>query len=386
MVRRTHWSRLPAATAILLLVSAPAALAQSDSATLLEGKFRAGDDVTIAAGETVADDVYIATGTAVIDGTVDGDVIVTAGQIDVGGTINGDLLAAGGTVTVDGAVQGDVRVTAGQVRVAGTVGEDAAVAAGTLTVLPSAEVTGDLGFTTGQTVVEGTVGGGVAGSTNEYDAAGRSGGTEDVSVTERRPSTVTERIWSAVRSWVSLVLVAALLLWLVPGLLQRGDEQLRTRPLPALAVGTAGLVGVPVVLMLAIVVTVLAAIVVGLVALTQLAGTVVATGLIIVAAAAATFGFFTVFVAHVIVSLALGGLLQRPRGRRDQLVAVAVGAIVLVLAFSVPVVGGFLRLLSVIVGLGAAVLAAWRARTSPAATPPEPTAAPQPDLTATPPA
>lgn len=380
MVRYMRWSRLLLAAAVLLLIVMPtAAFAQSDSGALLDDGFRAGEDVIVGADETIENDVYIAAGNAVIDGTVNGDVFVTGGQISIGGNVNGDLLAAGGTVFVDGVVRGDARVTAVQLRVSGSVGEDVVAAAGILTVARPAEVAGDLAFSAGQTVVDGAVGGAVAGSTRDYTAGGQIGGTEDVEVTQRREPTVVERIWSAVRGWVSLVLVAALLLWLAPGLLQRSEERLRTRPLPALGAGAAGVVGVPVVLVLAVVVTVLAAVAVGLVALNQLAGTVLATGLIIVAAATATFVFFVVFVAQVIVSLALGGLLQRPHGRRDQLVAVAAGAIVLMLAFSLPVVGGALRLLSVVVGLGAAILAAWHARSSAVASQPDTTTEPRQD-------
>ncbi len=49
----------------------------------LAADFRSGNEVTVASGEVINDDLYVAGGNLRIDGTV-----------------NGDLLAAGGTVTI----------------------------------------------------------------------------------------------------------------------------------------------------------------------------------------------------------------------------------------------------------------------------------------------
>lgn len=344
----------------LFVVVPTAVLAQVDAA---DGKFRTGSDVVIGPEETVEDDIYVAAGTVRVDGTVNGDLIVSAGQVDVGGRVDGDLVVTGGTVAVDGQVDGDARVLAGQTRVAGTIAEDLVVATGALTVDDSAVVDGDLSFSTGQTVINGVVGGDVLGATDNYDMAGQVSGAQDVAVTERRAPTTADHIWSAVRRWVSLVLVAALLLWLVPAVLRRSHEAARTRALPAAGAGLLSLVGVPVVLIVALVMVILAGLVLALVALGQLSTIVLATGIIVVTAGTVVFAFALLFVAQVIVGLLIGGLIQQPRGRRDQLVAVAVGTLVLVALFAVPWVGPLAEFAVVVLGLGALVLAWWQTRT-----------------------
>jgi hypothetical protein len=355
-----RWSKLLVAAGILLVVAPAAAMAQSD--TVLAGKFRAGDDITIGPEETVEDDLYVAAGTVRVAGTVNGDLIVSGGQIDIGGRVNGDLIVGGGTVSVDGDIGGDARVGAGQLRVAGTIAEDLVVGTGTLAVESPAEISGDIVFSSGQTVVDGTVGGNVLGSTGEYDAAGQVGGTEDVTIAERGVPTVTQRIWSAVRRWVSLVLVAALLLWLVPAVVRRSHDTVRADALPAAGAGIVGVVAIPLALALGVIVTILVAVALGVVALGQLAGTVLATGLITVAAGAMVFVFLVLFVAQVIVSLLIGGLIQQPQGRRGQLVAAAIGALPLVVLFALPVVGGVIQFVVVVLGLGALILALWHMR------------------------
>jgi cytoskeletal protein CcmA (bactofilin family) len=75
---------------------------------------RNGDTVTIAAGETVNDDLYVGANQFVLDGTVNGDVFAAGNTITVNGVVNGSLFAAGQTVVVNGTVSGDI-LAAGQV-------------------------------------------------------------------------------------------------------------------------------------------------------------------------------------------------------------------------------------------------------------------------------
>ena len=369
-----RWSRLLVAVGCLVVVAPATALAQAE--TVLDGKFRTGDEIAIGPEETVEDDVYIAAGAVRVDGTINGDLIASGGQIDIGGSVDGDLIVAGGTVTVDGDIGGDARVAAGQLRVAGPVAEDLVAATGTLTIDGPGEIAGDVIFSSGQTSVAGTVGGSVLGSTGNYDVSGQVQGSEDVTVAERRPPTVAQRIWSVVQRWVSLVLVAALLLWLVPAMIRRSHDTARSQALPAAGVGVVGLFAIPLALTLALVLIVLVAVLFGVFQLGQLAGIVAAAGFVTVAAGAVAFAVLVVFVAQVIVGLLIGGLIQQPRGRRGQLVAIAIGALPLVVLSALPVVGGVVEFVVVCLGLGAVLLALWRMRRRTPEQPPAPEAPP----------
>jgi hypothetical protein len=243
--------------------------------------------------------------------------------------------------------------------------------AGTLTVDDAARIGGDLAFSSGQTVLDGAVAGDVLGGTASYQRNGEIGGAEQVAVQEERAPRAVDRVWAAVRRWVSLVLVAALLLWLVAAVVRRSHEVARARPLPAVGVGLLSIVAVPVVLLVVLVVAIIVVVVLALASLGQLAGFVMGATLIAITAAGLVFLFAATFVAHIIVALLLGGLIQQPRGRRDQLVAIALGALVLVTLFEVPVAGPLLEFASVLLGLGALVLSSWERRS--AGTLPEPT-------------
>ena len=109
---RSRMTRTASITAVLLLFTlAGVVLAQTAGE-----KLRTGNAVTVAAGETVANDLYVFAGTVRVDGTVDGDLIATGGSIDVTGSVTGDVLAAGGTVSIGGTVDGDVRIAGGRSR------------------------------------------------------------------------------------------------------------------------------------------------------------------------------------------------------------------------------------------------------------------------------
>lgn len=90
-------------TALLVLTFA---LSFATPAHAFDG--RSGDKVTIAAGEVVDDDLYVAATEFALDGTVNGDVIVAGKMITVNGKVDGNLIAAGQTIVVNGIVTGDV--------------------------------------------------------------------------------------------------------------------------------------------------------------------------------------------------------------------------------------------------------------------------------------
>jgi cytoskeletal protein CcmA (bactofilin family) len=351
--------------ALALLSAAPVA-----QQTELGGKLRGGQEVVIPAGETVAGDLYASAGTVRVDGRVDGDLVASGGQVTVAGTVTGDLLAAGGNVTVSGEVGGDARVAGGQVTVRGRgrVGEDLLVGAGQATVDQGARVGGDLIFGAGRMTMDGAVAGSVLGSTGNYTRGGTVSGSERVSVQERpRRPTVADRVVGGVRRYVSVLLVGALLLWLLPRLLRGAAEAVRGRPLVSFGVGILALLAAVVALVLVIVLTVLVAIVLGLLGLGSLTGVAVFAGTL--AAALLVFALVVAvgFGAQAAVGLALGGLVLRGdlRSGGRAVAALALGVLVVVLVSVIPVVGGALHALIVLLGLGALVLRRGRQHAEP---------------------
>lgn len=164
---------------VLLLVLLLTALA-AVSTLAFDG--REGDEVTVASGEVVDDDLYLAGGTITIDGTVNGDVLAVGSEIIVNGRINGSLIAAGGTVVVSGEVTKAVRIAGGTLEVKGRVGSDVVAAGGTLNLDSAASIGNDLVLGAGQASVESPVGGDIIGGGGEITLANTVSGNVKLAV------------------------------------------------------------------------------------------------------------------------------------------------------------------------------------------------------------
>jgi cytoskeletal protein CcmA (bactofilin family) len=333
----------------------------------LGGKVRSGREVTVPATETVQGDLVATGGTVRIDGRVDGDLVASGGRVIVAGTVTGDLLAAAGTTTISGQVDGDARIASGQARIEGRVGEDVLLGAGQATVAPDAQIGGDLVVGAGRLRMDGAVAGNVLGSTGNYARDGSVGGRERVNVDqpeEEQEPTLADRAVDALRRYVSILVVGVLLLWLAPRVLRGAADTARGRPLVGFGAGILGLVGVIVALVLVVLVTVLVAVLLGLLGLGSLTGVTVFGGLLVVAGVAFLLVLAMAFAAQAIVGLALGRLLFGGEGRSflSGLGALASGVLLVVLVAAIPLVGGLLEALLVLVGLGALLLLATPGR------------------------
>lgn len=87
------------------------------------------------AGETETEDVYVAAESARIEGTIDGDLVIASGAIDLRGDVLGDVFAVTHSrLSISGTVEGSVRALARDIEITGSVGGDLAVVAGSLQI------------------------------------------------------------------------------------------------------------------------------------------------------------------------------------------------------------------------------------------------------------
>jgi hypothetical protein len=134
--------RRPLARSFLTVLFTLVAVLVPGSASAAE--LRQGNSFVVGPGETIDDDLYVFGGTVNVQGTVNGDVVFFGGASTVSGLITGDLLVLGGTTTITGDVRGSVRAAGGTVTIAGRVDQDVALGAGTLDIAPSARLGRDL--------------------------------------------------------------------------------------------------------------------------------------------------------------------------------------------------------------------------------------------------
>jgi cytoskeletal protein CcmA (bactofilin family) len=150
---------------------------------------RGGDDVGVAAGEVVDDDLYLAGDEIVVAGTVRGDVVVAARKVTVTGTVEGDLIAAAQTVVVEGTVGDDARL-AGQallVRDGARIADDLVTGGYSLQTEAGSTVGGDVLLGGFQAELAGDVDGGVTAGAEGLALAGRIGGDVEASVSASGP-------------------------------------------------------------------------------------------------------------------------------------------------------------------------------------------------------
>jgi cytoskeletal protein CcmA (bactofilin family) len=369
------------AALLLALVAISVAAAQGD----LGGKLRSGSDVRVPVDETVTSDLYVGAGTVTVDGTVEGDVVVTGGTLTLNGTVNGDVLAAGGTIRVGGTVAGDVRAAGGQVVVAGSVGEDGLLTGGQVELAAGGSIGEDLIVAGGQVTVAGDVTGSVTGAAGTYSRTGQVGGSDEVHIRQaespfdRAPNLVAD----AIRHFLSVLLVGVIALWLAPRFMGVAEGAIRRRPLAAAGWGLGGILGFFLLLIVIPLVTVLVAILLGLLGFNGLLGIDILAGIVAVLGLVLAFGFVGFFLADAVLGLALALLVAPDRDRSAtegdaptgidpttpaegrslltgrNILLMAIGVAVIVIVTTLPVIGGILRFVFAILGLGAVMFALW---------------------------
>ncbi len=351
--------------AAFVLFGTSVAFAQDNS---LGGKVRSGQDVVVPAGQTVEGNLYVSGGTVRVEGTVTGDLVAAGGQVEVSGEVKNDLLATGGTIDVSGTVDGDARLAGGRLTVSGSIGQDLVLAAGQATVTSSAQVGQDLVFGAGQMTLDGGVKGSVLGSTPNYTKNGTVGGTENVTIAEqgtKAEPTAASRLIDGLQRWIGILAVAALALWLLPRILRGTADNVRRRPLPSLGFGVLAIIGLVVFFVAALIVAVLPAVVFGLLGLGDLVALALFGALTLMVIVGFLFFVIVTFLAPAAVGLALGALALGDEPRSRRWLGLVLGLLVVVILTSLPVVGGWLGALVMLLGLGAAVRLAWSRRRRP---------------------
>ena len=364
--RPTRRSRGWIAAVAVLVLGLPAIAIAQDQA--LCGKLTTGRDVVIAAGEQVTGDLYAYAGTVRVDGSVEGDLVAGGGEVTVSGQVGGDLIAGAGTVHVTGTVDGDVRVGSGQVTIDGSIGEDLLVGSGRLTVNASGSIGEDVVFGTGETTLDGSVAGNVLGATGTYVRRGSIGGSEDVTVggkEEAAAPTAGDRVLDAFQRLIAVLLVGALLLWIVPSTVERPATTMRRRPWASILVGLLGLVGIVAAFFAIVLALILLTLLFGLVGLADLVALSVFAAVVAVVLLVFMTYVILAFLAHLAVALAVGGLVLRDARGARRWAALVVGVLLVVVLTSIPVLGGWIGFLVVLLGLGAVLLAVWGLRRQP---------------------
>jgi cytoskeletal protein CcmA (bactofilin family) len=329
-------------------------------------EFRSGDTTTIAADQTIDDDLIVSGGTVQVRGRVTGDVVAAGGTIDIGGPVGGNLIVAGGTVNVDAPIAGTVYAASGTLNLDSTVGRNAVVAGGTVNVGDGATVGRDLAVSGGTVNLSGSVmrdvlvSSGTLNLTNDArvggDLRGQVGDADiapgAVIVGARaldRPRDDRPGVAGGLLAWLlwrllmglGLLVVALVLAAAMPRLVMQTTGMLITHPWASLLTGFLTLVLTPI------------AIVILMLLLIGIPLALILLALYLIA----------LYIAPIFVAVLLGQWLLR-RGSSLVLAALA-GVAIYVLVTLIPVLGGIVGFLAMLFGLGALVLTLFGRTTHP---------------------
>ena len=259
------------------------------------------------------------------DGSSDDRVVITGPvTIDRGERV-GDVVVIDGRVSVAGRVRGDLVVVNGAVRIAGAVDGDVVAVAGRATLAPGARVGGDLVYGDERPVVP-------RGATVEGDVQRVDVGD----VADPLGFVGAAAVWIAVS--VSALVLGLLLLWLGPGALAAAWEATRARLGATIGWGLALFFGLPIL---------------AIIALITLVGIPFGVGLLLALVPLYAVGYTT-------SAWLLGRRLVRPPTGR--VLAFLAGLAILRLLALIPILGGLVWFAATVLGLGALVVATWRAR------------------------
>ncbi len=343
---------------------------------------RHGEFVTVPASETVDDTLVVVGNTLRVEGVVNGDLLAFGRTVEVRGTIKGDLVSFAKRVVVSGTVEGrvydfsqsldldgqlghsiygwvqslrvddrghvgdsivvggdefslegevkrSVNVYAGNADVSGSIGRDLTMAGGSLTLTNTARVGGNVCARVRQLK-------------NAHIADGATiAGKRDIQVRVRKSHFTRPRFYLHQTLWLAAaMLVGWLGLILFPAFFQATTQAVGSG-WRSLGLGVGVLAGVPVAIIVAAV---------------TLVGLPVSLMLLAVYLAA-------IYLAKVWVGAFLGRMLLKPVGatKRDWLLGLLIGLLILTIVGFIPYLGGLVRLAVVCLGLGAFAWQLYRA-------------------------
>lgn len=290
----------------------------------------------------VNDDVFATGDTIVIDAPVD-SLVVAGGSILVNAPVKGDLIAAGGKVTVDSDVGGKVIAAGGAVEMNGSVGTNLILAGGEVNVRNGTTVGRDALLSGGTVTNAGTINGALRISGSNVQNTGTAATTEIENPEDRKEETGAGG-WS----WVSAVLgllmalgfliIGLLLITLFPGAATALEGTIRSSPLITLIIGVGGLIGGGIIFLLLLIsiIGIPLALLVGL----------------LLAAATTLSGLVT----SLALGTWLGGMLKMTSA---PWILFIIGFVLLNLLQMIPILGGLIWLIALLLGIGAIFSATW---------------------------
>jgi hypothetical protein len=297
-----------------------------------------------------------------INQDVPGDIVLAGSRLEINGNVVDDFIGAGGELIVNGNVSGSVIAAGGTIRVNGNVGEDVAAAGGQVFLSRDSVVNGDILLGAGDVTLNGIVNGNgqvSAGNlktgddfklkgnlvvdANNYPSNLKEhvGGNLSITArnqTEEQYATASKgfSIFGFIIGLLSALALGLILIYLYPDFISRLAEIVKDSALKTGLLGLLTLIFLPILAIILLITVFGWSISVLMVLLLTLA----------------------IILATIPVKLLAGKIIYNKLLRKEagKMVYYIIGAIVFALAYEIPYVGGIIRFIALIIGLGAIVV------------------------------
>jgi cytoskeletal protein CcmA (bactofilin family) len=363
------WSAAAVCTLVVSTVVSSSLAARSDSS---EPQTAVTDDV-------VQDDLLTAGRTVRVGAEVEGDVAAAGSDVTVSAPVKGYVMSAGRTVSVEAPVGNDLWAAGERVSIDSSVGNNAMIAAQTVRLQPGAtvghdarlaggevrseaRVAHDLTISAGRAEIGGDIGGAVNASARQVTVLPDAVVRGDLIVRAPEPPVISPGaqvmgnvdyqrtggagwwlawpvLWGFL--FLSLLVLNLIGLYVAPTWFSRVAETLRTRPLLSLLAGAVVLIAIPIVIAILMI-------------------TLVGIPLAVILSAAYVIALI-LSAAFVSYRIGLWVFDRLHRTGVSRWSAMVVGALLVSLGVSLPIVGWLIALAIVLIGAGALAVD-WRDR------------------------
>ncbi|HWQ47456.1 MAG TPA: hypothetical protein VN414_00645 [Methanosarcina sp.] len=299
-----------------------------------------------------------------IDQNIQGDLVLAGSRLEINGNTGDDFIGAGGDLIVNGNVSGNIIAAGGSIRVNGNVGGDVAALGGQIILSRDSVVEGDILLGGGEVTLDGTVNGNGDISTgtlktgddfklkgnlalqadnypsNLKDKVGGNLNITQVNETEEEHESAEGfSIFFFILGLLASLVLGLVLIYLFPGFVGGIAELVKDSPLKTGLLGFLTLFFLPIL---------------SIILLITIFGWSLSILMMLLLALA-------LLIATVPVKLLAGEIIYNKILKKDagKMIYYLVGAIIFAIVYEIPFLGGFIRFIALIIGLGAIV--AWLA-------------------------
>ena len=175
--------------------------------SLLDVQAEESDLLVLEENQTFTGNFFAGRSNVQISGVVKGDAYVAAAQCSVDGIIDGDLIIGCASVDISGRVTGNVRALAGQIIVSGIVDKNISVIAGNIQIDPLAKINGSVVVMGSNVDMSGRIASDVTILGSHAKVGGEIGGDVDAYINELRISSKAKIIGDVIYKSSNIALI-----------------------------------------------------------------------------------------------------------------------------------------------------------------------------------